>query len=167
VNLLIIRHGPAGDRAAWEAQGRDDSERPLTPDGKKQMRRAAAGLATLVPSIDVLATSPLTRAVQSAEIVAEEYHTDLVTVDVLVPDRDPGETVEWLRELEAEETVALVGHEPHLGTLIGYLLTGKRSSVIDLKKAGAGLLELPDPPQSGGGTLEWLLTPRVLRRLGE
>lgn len=167
MNLLIIRHGPAGDSAAWEAEGRDDSQRPLTPDGKKQMRRAAAGLATLVPSIDVLATSPLARAVQSAEIVADEYHTDLVTVDVLVPDRDPGETVEWLRELEAEETVALVGHEPHLGTLIGYLLTGKRSSFIDFKKAGASLLELPDPPRAGGGTLEWLLTPRVLRRLGE
>jgi phosphohistidine phosphatase len=167
VKLLVIRHGPAGDRAAWETQGRDDSQRPLTPDGKKQMRRAAAGLVTLVPSIDVLATSPLVRAVQSAEIVADEYRSDLVTVDTLVPDADPGATVSWLRELEAAETIALVGHEPHLGILIGFLLTGKRSSVIDLKKAGAGLLELPDPPQSGGGTLEWLIPPRVLRRLGE
>jgi phosphohistidine phosphatase len=168
VKLLVIRHGPAGDRAAWEAQGRDDSQRPLTPDGRKQVRRAAAGLAALVPSVDVLATSPLLRAVQTAEIVAGEYRSDLVRVDALVPDSDPEETVEWLRELKAEETVALVGHEPHLGLLIGYLLTGKRSSFSDLKKAGAGLLDLSDPLRSGGGgTLEWLLTPRVLRRLGE
>jgi phosphohistidine phosphatase len=167
VKLVVIRHGPAGDRATWEAEGRDDRLRPLTPEGKKQMRRVAAGLATLVPSIDILATSPLVRAEQSAEIIAEQYRTDLITLDVLAPDSVPEMTVEWLRNLEAEETVALVGHEPHLGTLAGYLLTGKRISFIDLKKAGVALLDLPDPPQSGSGALEGLLTPRMLRRLGE
>lgn len=167
MKLVVIRHGPAGDRAEWDAEGRDDRLRPLTSDGKKQMRRVATGLATLVPSIDVLATSPLVRAEQSADIIAEQYRTDVVTLDALAPDSAPEKTVEWLRALEAEETVALVGHEPHLSTLVGYLLTGKRISFIDLKKAGVALLELPDPPQSATGALEGLLTPRVLRRLGE
>lgn len=167
MKLVLIRHGPAGDRAAWEAEGRDDRLRPLTPDGKKQMRRAAAGLASLVSRIDVLATSPLVRAVQSAEIVAAEYGTEIVTVDVLVPESDPDKALRWLREQEPDRTIGVVGHEPHLSTLVGYLLTGTRASFIGLKKAGAGVLELVDPLKPGGGTLEWLLTPRVLRRLGE
>ena len=167
MKLVLIRHGPAGDRDTWEAEGHDDRLRPLTSDGKKQMRRVAAGLATLVPSIDILATSPLVRAEQSAEIIAEQYRIDLVTLDTLEPDSAPEKSVEWLRALEAEETVALVGHEPHLSTLVGYLLTGKRVSFIDLKKGGVALVDLPDPPQSGTGTLEGLFTPRVLRRLGE
>jgi phosphohistidine phosphatase len=60
-----------------------------------------------------------------------------------------------------------VGHEPHLGLLIGYLLTGKSTSFVDLKKGGAALVELNDTPKPGGGTLQWLLTNRELRRLGE
>jgi phosphohistidine phosphatase len=167
VKLLIIRHGPAGDGAAWEAEGHDDRLRPLTPQGKKQMRRAAAGLATLVEEIAVLATSPLVRAVQTAEIVAAEYGCEVVPVEALAPGHDPEEAVGWFREQEPDLTVGLVGHEPHLSTLVGYLLTGKRASFLDLKKGGACLLEMTAPLQPGRGTLAWLLTPRVLRQLGE
>ena len=57
----------------WEAEGRDDRLRPLTPEGRKEMQRVAPGLARLVPTIDVLATSPLARAAETAEIVAQAY----------------------------------------------------------------------------------------------
>jgi phosphohistidine phosphatase len=167
MKLLVIRHGPAGDPDEWEAEGRDDQLRPLTPDGKKQMRRAMAGLATLVRQIDVLATSPLVRAVQSAEIVASEYEADMVTVAALEPDRDPDETVQWLQEAGSDQTVVVVGHEPQLSTLIGYLLTGKRASFVVLKKSGVALLDLADSPSPGHGALESLLTPGALRRLAE
>jgi phosphohistidine phosphatase len=167
MKLVVIRHGPAGDPGEWEAEGRDDRLRPLTPDGKKQMRRAMGGLATLVKQIDVLATSPLVRAVQSAEIVASEYDVDMVTVKALEPERDPDETVQWLKEAGSDQTVAVVGHEPHLSTLIGYLLTGKRASFVVLKKAGVALLDLADLPTPGRGALESLLAPGVLRRLAE
>jgi phosphohistidine phosphatase len=66
VKLLVVRHGPAGDGEAWKSEGRDDRLRPLTPDGKKDMRQAAAGLATIIPHVDVLVTSPLVRATQTA-----------------------------------------------------------------------------------------------------
>lgn len=165
MKLLIIRHGPAGDPDAWEAEGRDDRLRPLTPDGKKEVRRVAEGLATLVPKLDLLATSPLVRAAQTAEIVADHYGCKSVTLDALTPESDPGKTVHWLAEQRSARTVALVGHEPDLGTLACYLLTGKRSSFLDLKKSGACLLEVNDPPKPGDGTLEWLLPPRVLRRM--
>jgi phosphohistidine phosphatase len=167
VKLAIIRHGQAGDRESWAAEGKDDRLRPLTPEGKKEMRRAAAGLAALVSTIDVLATSPLVRAAQTAEIVAAEYGSKPVTVDALEPDRAVDETVQWLKEQGPDHTIAVVGHEPHLSTLMSYLLSGKRDSFIDLKKGGVGLLELGNPSRPGDGVLKWLLTPRELRRLGK
>jgi phosphohistidine phosphatase len=167
MKLVVIRHGQAGDRAEWQAAGKDDRQRPLTPEGKKQMRRAIAGLAALVSPIHLIATSPLVRAVQSAEIVASQYDLDLVEVPALEPDRDPEETVQWLKEASPDQTVAIVGHEPHLSTLIGFLLTGKSASFVVLKKSGVALIELKHPPRPGGGVLEGLLSPRVLRRLAD
>jgi phosphohistidine phosphatase len=166
MKLLVIRHGPAGDPDAWKAEGRADALRPLTPDGKNDMRQAAAGLATLVRNIDVLVSSPLVRAVQTAEIVADEYDCKVVNSDTLEPERDPEEILKWLREQGLTGTVGLVGHEPHLSSLVGYLLAGKRVSFIDLKKGGACLLEVTSPSPVGG-TLQWLLTRRELGRLGE
>jgi phosphohistidine phosphatase len=165
VKLLIIRHGPAGDRAEWEAEGRDDRLRPLTLQGKKEMRRIVEGLATIVSRIDLLATSPLVRAAQTAEIVASHFDCEPVTVDALAPGNDPDEVVKWLRE-QREDVVAVVGHEPDLSTVAGYLLTGKSSSFLTLKKSGTCLLELDDPAGPGKARLEWLLTPRVLKQLG-
>ena len=165
MKLVVIRHGPAGDREEWERDGHDDRRRPLTLDGKKRMREAVGGLATVVASIDVLAASPLVRAEQSAELVADEFGVQFQTLDALIPDSEPNEAVQWLHRQAANATIAIVGHEPHLSVLIGYLLTGKPRSLVSLKKAGVCLLDLPDGPKPGGGTLEWLLPPRVLRRL--
>lgn len=166
MKLLVIRHGPAAEREEWEAQGRDDRLRPLTPEGVKETRRAAAGLATLVSRIDLLATSPLARAVQTAEIVAAEYDCQMVKLDAFAPERDPDQTVQWLREQRPDQTIAIVGHEPHLSTVVSYLLAGKSESFLELKKGGACLVELA-PPKPGGSTLKWLLTRRELGRLGK
>jgi phosphohistidine phosphatase len=166
VKLLIIRHGPAGDRAEWEAEGRDDRLRPLTLQGKKEVRRVAKGLATLLPSIDLLATSPLVRAVQTAEIVGSQYDCDPVTVEALAPGNDPDQVVKWLRGQRAD-TIAIVGHEPDLSALACYLLTGKPSSFLTLKKSGTCLLDLDDPAGPGKARLEWLLVPRVLKQLAK
>jgi phosphohistidine phosphatase len=165
VKLLVIRHGPAGDREAWAAEGRDDRLRPLTSDGKKEMRQVAKGLRTLVPDIDLIATSPLVRAVQTAEVVEKQYGGESVTVEALAPGHDPEEMVPWLRQHRSLAIAAVVGHEPDLSTLAGYLLTGQRSSFLALKKSGACLLNLSDSPKAGAAVLEWLLIPRVLRRL--
>jgi phosphohistidine phosphatase len=166
VNVLVIRHGPAGDPDAWKAEGRDDRLRPLTPDGKKDMREAAFGLATLQQHVDVVAASPLVRAVQTAEIIASQYECKVVTVDLLTPDEDPARTLEWIATQPADWTVALVGHEPHLSALVSYMLAGKHTAVVELKKGGACLLEVTSV-SPGSSTLKWLLTRRELVRLGE
>jgi len=167
VKLLVIRHGPAGSREEWERSGKDDSLRPLTPQGKKEVRKAAAGLVCLVPSLDLIATSPWTRAAQTAEIVNQEYGVDLAEVEELTSEHQPEELRPWLEKQRERETVAVVGHEPHLGLLVGYLLSGRSNSLVDLKKGGACFLRIEDPPRPGTGCLEWLMTDRELRRLGE
>lgn len=166
MNVLVIRHGPAGDPEAWKREGRDDRLRPLTPDGKKDMREAAAGLATLQPHVDVVATSQLVRAVQTAEIVASEYECEVVTVDELAPDAEPARTLDWIGTQRADWTVALLGHEPHLSALVSYMLAGETTAFIELKKGGACLLEVA-AFSPGSSTLKWLLTRRELVRLGE
>jgi phosphohistidine phosphatase len=168
VKLLIVRHGPAGKRGEWEAQGRDDSLRPLTPKGKKVVRRAAAGIVSLVPTVDILATSPWTRAAETAEILAREYGRGIEEVEQLTSEHKPEDLMPWLREQQRNDAVvAVVGHEPHLGQLVGYLLTGRSVSFVNLKKGGACLLEMETAAKPGTGVLQWLLTDQELRRVGE
>ena len=129
------------------------------------MRQAAAGLATVIPKIDVLLSSPLLRASQTAEIVADEYHCKIEMTDTLLPDGDP-ETALGMLKGRSEQTIGLVGHEPHLSSFITFVLAGKRESFIDLKKGGACLIEVESVTPCNA-TLQWLLTRRELGRLGE
>ena len=167
MKLLIVRHGHAGNPEEWKAEGRDDRLRPLTPKGKKDLRQAVPGLLRLVPKLDLLATSPWTRAAQTAEIIGEAYRCAITQVEELTSDHDPEDLIPWLEEQQQAESVGLVGHEPHLGLLVGYLLTGESVSFVDLKKGGACLIEMADSPEPGSGVLKWLLSDRELRRLGE
>ena len=166
MRLLVIRHAIAEEREEFAFTGRPDSERPLTKDGRDRMRRAAAGLAHVVDSIDVLATSPYTRAMQTAEIVSAEFDdVEVLTVQELVQEAEPDDLLPWLRAHASEATVAIVGHEPHLGLLVGWLLTGRHEAFVELKKGSACLLEFDDPPAPGNATLLWALAPSHLRAL--
>jgi phosphohistidine phosphatase len=167
MRLLVIRHAIAGDRDAFAAEtGQPDSERPLTAEGRKKMRANARGLRTVVPALEILATSPFTRARQTADVVAEAYDGLTVTeLPALAHGGSREELLEWLRGRRADD-VALVGHEPDLGGLIAWLVTGDGPPFVTLKKGGACLLDCPDAPGPGHCELSWVLTPKVLRRLG-
>lgn len=168
MRLLVIRHAVAEDRDAFAVTGQPDAQRPLTDDGRKKMKAAARGLKGIVPKLNVLATSPLLRAAQTAEIVSREYGgVESRTVEELSPERRPDELLGWLRSHQLGDTVAVVGHEPHLGFLVGWLLTGRNDSFVDFKKGGAVLLEFDDPPSGGNAVLSWALPPRLLRSLGK
>lgn len=164
MNLLIVRHAPAGDKRRWAAQGKDDALRPLTPRGRRRMREAAQGLARLGPRPDLLATSPLARARQTADILEEAWDLQPVEVPDISPQASPEQVLAWLRGRK-ERTIAIVGHEPALGVLMGLLLTGQERSFMMLKKGQACLIEFQDKTQAGGGRLAWSLAPRQLRRL--
>jgi phosphohistidine phosphatase len=170
MQLLVIRHAIAEDKDAFAATGEDDSRRPLTERGAEKMAEVAAGLRSIVPAIDVLAASPFVRAQQTAAIVAAACGgLEVETTDVLVPESSFPAFRRWLNALKKTDVVAIVGHEPHLGALVTRLMTGDAaggSSRIELKKGGACLLEISAGDDTGGATLQWLLTPSQLRRLG-
>ena len=166
MELLIVRHAVAEERDTFAETGRDDAERPLTPAGRREFKRGARGLRWAAPSIDLLATSPLTRAVETCDILQKAYRIDrVVRLRELEPEADPAALVRWLRRQRRRPLVAVVGHEPHLSSLIEHLLTRARGGFVDLKKGGACLLDLGDGSRVGSARLRWLLTAAQLRRL--
>ena len=166
MRLLIVRHAIAEDRETFALAGRDDSLRPLTDDGRRKMRRAAAGLASLVESLAVIATSPFTRAAETATILAAAFSgPGPMNIDALAPDAHPDALLRALPHLDASATIALVGHEPQLSRLAAWLLIGELRPFVVLKKGGACLVEFAEAPRAGGGSLLWSLTPSQLRRL--
>jgi phosphohistidine phosphatase len=166
MRLVIIRHAIAGDRDAFAESGRPDAERPVTAEGRKKMRANARGLRAIVPELEILATSPYTRARETAEIVADVYDGLAVTeVPALAHGGSRDGLLEWLSARQAEH-VALVGHEPDLGGLIGWLVTGGGPPFVTLRKGGACLLVCEGPLGPGLAELSWVLTPKLLRLLG-
>ncbi len=167
MDLLVVRHAIAEDREAFAGTGKDDAERPLTPAGRRKFKRGARGLRVVVPAIDLLATSALVRAVETTEILQKAHRIgEAVRLRELEPDASPAALIPWLRKQVRHRVVAVVGHEPHLSSLVEYLLTGGHGGFIDLKKGGACLLALGDDPEPGHAVLRWLLTASQLRLLG-
>jgi phosphohistidine phosphatase len=168
VQLLVLRHAIAMDREEFAASGESDDRRPLTKAGAKRMRKGAKGLREIVDRVDVLATSPYARAVETAEIVSDELGIDPAEVSAsLVPDVHFEEFEQWAQAHANSDVVAIVGHEPHLSGLVTWLMTGSGDSRIELKKGGACLIDFDSNIRRGSGRLVWLLTPRQLRGLAE
>jgi phosphohistidine phosphatase len=168
MQLMIIRHAIAEDKEAFAKTGRPDTERPLTKHGRTVMARVAKGIRRQAKSLDVLAASPLVRAAQTASIVAREYGGMSVdTVPSLAPQSEPSAFAAWLRTQRDANAVAVVGHEPHLGTLITWLISGLRDSHVTLEKGGVCMLEIEGQPSARCATLTWLLPPDVLAKLAK
>ncbi|MEO8193500.1 MAG: phosphohistidine phosphatase SixA [Gemmatimonadales bacterium] len=166
MRLLVIRHAIAMDREKFARDEEPDDQRPLTAGGAKKMKRVVKGLRAEVRALDHLATSPLTRAVQTADIVADAYGIDEPEVTpALTPDARFEDFEAWCATHEDKDVVAVVGHEPHLSSLVTWLLTSHSQSRIELGKGGACLVDFESAPCRDSGTLSWLLTPKQLRRL--
>ena len=167
MELLLIRHAIAEEREDFARTGKDDRLRPLTDEGRKKMKQAARGLRGLVPEIGLLATSPLTRAAQTAAVVDSVYGgLKEVEIEELAPDAAPVDFLRWLRKQKAE-VVAAVGHEPSISLILSWLLTGTERRIFAFRKGGAALLELPEEIGAGTATLVWALGPAQLRQLAD
>ena len=168
MELLLVRHAIAEDREVFAATGRPDEERPLTDYGRRRMIRNVRGLRRVAPGVELVASSPLVRAVETARIIAEAFELEnIVETDSLCPDAHPDAFADWLRLYSDRQLVALVGHEPHLGTLLTWLLTGSERSRVSFKKGGAAKVEISGPAAAGSALLHWSIPPKELRRLGE
>lgn len=177
MEVLLVRHAIAEDRARWAAAGRADDARPLTSKGRSRMKRACAGLETLLPGLDLIATSPLERAAATAAILARSFPDARVAeVPSLAPGGPRDETLAWLAR-RRERRVALVGHEPDLGALAAWLIAGDHAGdaagddarsllpALPMRKGGACLLRFASAPRAGSAELRWFLPPSLLRRL--
>ncbi|HSB89828.1 MAG TPA: histidine phosphatase family protein [Anaerolineales bacterium] len=165
MQVVIVRHAVAFDRDP--TQWPDDRQRPLTEEGEMKMRRAARGLRSLVPKVDVLLSSPWKRAWQTAEVLHEEAGwPSPKSCEALEGDRNHRGVLTALREVSGAETVALVGHEPQSHRLASYLLTGDAARVLlEFKKGAAAALLIESPFRAGTARLLWFLPPRALRGL--
>ena len=167
MDIYVLRHGLAGvrDRQAYP----NDDERPLTPKGVRRMGRQVRGLNSIGLSVDAIITSPLVRAVQTAEIVHQRLDNpgELVTSSALAPASNPMVLVgELAREYSSADKVMLVGHEPYLSALISLFATGDPEPAVRLKKGALCKMRVPEPSYGRCGWIEWLLTPRQMVRLG-
>ena len=158
--LYLIRHAIAEQRGdAWP----DDAKRPLTEDGVARMRKAVRGLARLGVSIDVILTSPLLRARQTADIVAAglDPRPSIFLVDALTPAGTFTALVTDLEKHARRARIGIVGHEPHIGEIAARLL-GTRHP-IEFKKGAVCRIDVEQLPPQGPGDLRWFLPPRALR----
>jgi phosphohistidine phosphatase len=166
MKLLLVRHAVAEPRVEEGGTQPDDALRALTARGRRRMEEIARALAWLSDPPDVLASSPLVRATETAAILADAFEgVTPVSVPELEPGAGPEAVVKWLRHLPADHTVAAVGHEPDLSITASWLIAGRKDPVLTFKKGGACLIDLEDGVGQGAATLRWLLTPKQLRAL--
>lgn len=162
--LYVVRHAIAELRG--EAYP-DDTKRPLTPKGMARFKEAARGLAELGVTLDLILTSPLVRARQTAEILAATLRgrIPIEEIEVLAPASSPGAVLSVLGEYSRRKRMALVGHEPGIGELAARLV-GSRTPFA-FKKGAVCCIEVGALPPPGPGTLQWFATPRMLRALAK
>lgn len=162
-----MRHGIAVPRSSTAI--RSDHGRRLTQKGAKKIRRAAKGLGHLKISFDLILTSPLPRARQTAQIVAEAFDLEekLEQMSELRPEGTPQALLAGLTPYRKLKRILLVGHQPLLGKAASFLLADGKEIRINLKKGGVCLIELEELRAGGPALLHWLLNPGQLRLLGD
>jgi phosphohistidine phosphatase len=153
MNLFLLRHA----NADWPDWNKADDKRPLTKRGKKESRQMARFLERTKASIELVVTSPLPRASQTAKIVAHKLKTELREDQKLAP----GFNATKLRALlkgYADRDLMIAGHEPDFSEVVRALTGG----AIKLAKAGIAVVQLE--PGTMRGRLLWLISPREVKR---
>jgi phosphohistidine phosphatase len=153
MELYFLRHGEAD----WPEWKKSDDERPLTKRGKREMRDVAKFLDRLKVRPDLIVTSPLPRAAQTAEIAADYLKAKLRKDELLAPGFGPSKLRTVIKRHRAK-VLMLVGHEPDFTQVISEL-TG---ASLKLSKGGVALLDVD--PESEEGKLLWLFPPKFAKR---
>lgn len=154
--LYVVRHGIAEDHNKG-----GDAARELTRTGKEKVKEVMRFLRGEI-SPDLFLTSPLVRAVQTAEIAAEVlgYKRDVELSDALLPESSSGDTFGEL-DFRRENGVIIFGHNPHLSYLVSDGISSGAAEIL-LKKASVTAIEFGPSPRQGDGLLKWMITPGVL-----
>lgn len=164
MNIYIVRHGIAVEQGT---SGLSDADRPLTKEGIERMQKAARGLKRFLDPPDLIVSSPLLRAKQTAEILAVALQTrdGVEEWAELSPASAPHSTVTLLKShADTVKSVVLVSHEPHVSALAALLL-GMKPLAVSFKKGAICALSCPHSLAAGKAELLWFLTPKQLRLL--
>lgn len=158
--IYFLRHASAGEKRANPKQ---DEKRPLDKQGIEQCRSVGAALAAADVQIDLMISSPLKRATQTAALVGNEigYEGDLKLEPALRPDATFESFREMIRKYGRNDAIMVVGHNPTLTDFCSLLLTnGIDTRVVELKKAGVARVEYSG---KNNAVLHWSLTPKLVR----
>jgi len=158
MDLYLIRHADAEPLSPGGPSS--DAERPLSADGLKQTQVLADSLQKRGIRPELIVSSPLLRARQTAEGLLRGWSAsgpEVCTCEHLEPGGRRRKLVRFLRQT-GKNAVALVGHEPDLGELAAWLV-GSKKAQIAFAKAAVAFISFDDVAGKGGGALKWLVTP--------
>jgi phosphohistidine phosphatase len=158
--VYFLRHASAGERKNDPIK---DEKRPLDREGVEQCGYVGRALRVLETHVDVMISSPLKRATQTASLVANElaYENKIELDAALRPEATLLQFRDLLTRHGHQEAIMVVGHEPNLSEFLGRLIGGGSRAGIELKKAGVARVEVTHHR----GVLHWCLTPKLLRTL--
>lgn len=162
MRLILFRHGPAEAREGYRGR---DADRPLSEEGARRTRRALRGLSRWVPELRTIRSSPYRRAAETAEIASARFGISYETTEALRPGADPAELSDWLAVRPMDSIIMAVGHEPDLGELASWFLSGRSSSFAPVKKAGAVALDFSTRCGPSTASLAFAISGGQLRRL--
>jgi phosphohistidine phosphatase len=163
IELLLVRHAIAAERGPKYP---DDRLRPLTAEGARRFREAVRGLDALGVACDLILTSPLVRAEETATLLSAGLrgHPPVQVLAALAQGGAASDVIAAIgRNARKHARLALVGHEPDLGELAARLLGAHGQ--IEFRKGAVCAIDVTSVAPGGPGTLRWLLPPRTLRRL--
>lgn len=159
MDLIIVRHG-----IAEEGLGGSDFSRALTVDGRKGIERLSAFLKTHFGAVDLIVSSPLVRAVETASILSEGLaDPTMLELDELHHSTGSSETIEALSRVSGDiKSMIAVGHEPNLSSLISLALSGNSRSFVDVSRGSATHIQFQGKIGPGKGILKFVLRNKML-----
>ncbi len=160
--VYFLRHASAGDR---KSDPQKDEKRPLDDDGIRQCGDIGRSLAALDTHVDLIISSPLKRASQTASLVANElaYEGRIEIAAALRPEASYNGFSDLLQKYAQHEAIMVVGHNPNLSEFLGRVIGGGSRAGIDLKKGAVARVEV----DRRRGVLNWCITPKIVRTLHE
>lgn len=160
MDIYFLRHASAGDKKA--PTPKDDEKRPLDQKGTEQSKQMGRLLAALGVEPEAFLSSPLTRAVQTAELVAEQLkgHPSIILDDALRPDASYEQFQELLHHYERRSAIIVTGHNPNQSEFLSFLISGGTAKdAAELKKGAVAKVEY----KLGKGTLQWCVAPKLVK----
>lgn len=159
--VYFLRHASAGQHKVLP---KEDEKRPIDKIGEQQCHDIGRALAALGVKVDVIISSPLTRAIQTAELAASElgYKSKITTNEAMRPEASYDQFHDLLEQHKGSDAIMVVGHNPSITEFLLRLVTGSdHSECIDFKKGAVARVEVNDAQ----GVLNWLLTPKMASKL--